>query len=142
MPVFGGTSLSSCSNYDIKRTSIDGKDQSGLEAAKKFQNNFYVDDLLKSVTQEEAIQLIKNVKVMCLSGGFKLTKFLSNNKRVLQYILEKDRRKGVKDKDLVGDVPSEQAFGVRWNTETDNLGFKVTLKQKPMTRRGLLSIIS
>ena len=29
-----------------------------------------------------------------------------------------------------------------WNTETDNVGFKFTLKQKKMTRRGLLSIIS
>ena len=50
--------------------------------------------------------------------------------------------KRYKDKDLVGDLPSEQAFGVLWNTETDNYGFKVMLKQKPMTRRGLLSIIS
>ena len=141
--MFGGTSLPSCSNYGLKKTSIDGNNQFGLEAAKTLQNNFYVDDLLKSVAQEEqAIQLIKNVKVMCLSGGFKLTKFLSNNKRVLQSIPEKDRRKGVKDKDLVGDLPSEQALGVLWNTETDNFGFKVTLKQKPMTRRGLLSIIS
>ena len=107
------------------------------------QNNFYVDDLLKSVAQEDqAIQLIKNVKAMCLSGGFKLTKFLSDNKRVLQSIPKKERRIGVKDKDLVPDLPSEQALGVLWNTETDNFGFKVTLKQKPMTRRGLLSIIS
>ena len=96
-----------------KRTSIDGKDQFGLEAAKTLQNNFYVDDLLKSVAQEDqAIQLIKNVKAMCLSGGFKLTKFLSNNKKVLQSIPEEDRRKGVKDKDLVGDFPLEQALGV------------------------------
>ena len=29
-----------------------------------------------------------------------------------------------------------------WNTETDNVKFKFTLKQKKMTRRGLLSIIS
>ena len=141
--VFGGTSSPSCSNYALKRTSIDGKDQFGLEAAKTLQNNFYVDDLLKLVAQEEqAIQLIKNVKAMCLSGGFKLTKFLSNNKRVLQSIPEKDRRKGVKDKDLVGDLPSEQALAVPWNNETDNFGFKLILKQKPVTRRGLLSIIS
>ena len=127
--VFGGTSSPSCSNYALKRTSFDGKDQFGLEAAKTLQNNFYVDDLLKSVAQEEqAIQLIKNVKAMCLSG-FKLTKFLSNNKRVLQSIPEKDRRKGVKDKDLVGDLPSEQALGVLWKNEADNFGFKVTLKQ-------------
>ena len=60
--VFGGTSSPSCSNYALKRTSIDGKDQFGLEAAKTLQNNFYVDDLLKSVAQEDqAIQLIKNV---------------------------------------------------------------------------------
>ena len=56
--------------------------------------------------------------------------------------LKKDRRKGVKDKDLVSDLSSEQALGVLWNSETDYFGFKVTLKQKPITRRGLLSIIS
>ena len=52
------------------------------------------------------------------------------------------KKKGVKNKDLIGDLPSEQTLGVLWNTDTDNFGFKVTLKQKPMTRRGLLSIIT
>ena len=55
-----------------------------------------------------------------------MIKFLSNKKRVLKSILEKDRRKGVKDKDLVGDFSSEQELGVPWSTETDNFGFKVT----------------
>ena len=141
--VFGGTSSPSSSNYALKRTCIDGKDQFGLEAAKILQNNSYVDYLITSVAQEDqAIQLIKNVKAMCSSGSFKVAKFLSNNKSVLQSITKKNRRKDVKDKDLVGDLPSEQALGVLWNTETLNFGFKVTLKQKPMTRRGLLSIIS
>ena len=94
------------------------------------------------VQEDQAIQLIENVKAMFSSRGFKLTKFLSYNKRVLQSIPKEVRRKGVKDKDLVGDLPSEQVLGVLWNTETDNFGFKVTLKQKPITRRGLLSIIS
>ena len=52
------------------------------------------------------------------------------------------KKKGVKNKDLIGDLPSEQTLGVLWNTDTDNFGFKVTLKQKPMTRRGLLLIIT
>ena len=57
---------------------MDGKDQFGLEAAKTLQNNFYVDDLLKSMAQkDQAIQLIKNVKAMCLSGDFKLARTLS-----------------------------------------------------------------
>ena len=104
--VFGGTSSPFCSNFALKRTSTDGKDQFGLESVKTLQNNFYVDDLLNSVAQEyQAIQL-KNVKAMSSSGGFKLIKFLSKNKSVHQFIPEKDRRKGVKDKDLVGDLES------------------------------------
>ena len=80
---------------------------------KTLQDNFYVDNLLKSLDNEmEAIKLIKNVKAMCASGGFKLTKFLSNSKQVLQPIDEADRRQGVKDKDLIDDLPAEQALGV------------------------------
>ena len=64
-----------------------------------------MDDLLKSLDNErEAIKLIKNVKAMCASGGFKLTKFLSNSKQVLQSIDKVDRRQGVKGKDLMGDL--------------------------------------
>ena len=127
--VFGGTSSPSCSNYVLKRTSIDGKDQFGKAATETLQDNFYVDDLLKSLDNErEAIKLMKNVKAMCASGEFKLTKFLNNNRQVLQSIDEADRRQGVKDKDLWGDLPAEQALGVLWDTEIDNFGFRVTLK--------------
>ena len=141
--VFGGTYSPSCSNYVLKRTSIEGKDQFGKAAAETLQDNFYVDNLLKSLDNEkEAIKLIKNVKAICASGDFKLTKFLSNSKQVLQSIDEADRRQGVKDKDLMGDLPAERALGVLWDTETDKFGFRVTLKQKSWTRRGLLSVIS
>ena len=44
---------------------------------------------------------------MYSSRGFKLTKFVSNNKRILQSTPKKDRRKCVKNKDLVGDFLSE-----------------------------------
>ena len=58
----------------------------------------YVDDLLKLLDNEkEAIKLIKDVKEMCASGGFKLTKFLSNSKEVSQSIDEADKRQGVTD---------------------------------------------
>ena len=36
--VFGGTSSPFCSNYALRKTSVDGEDQ----------NNIYIDDLLKS----------------------------------------------------------------------------------------------
>ena len=82
----------------LKRTSIDGDNKFGKAASKTLQDNFYVDDLLKLLDNEkEAIKLIKDVKEMCASGGFKLTKFLSNSKEVSQSIDEADRRQGVTD---------------------------------------------
>ena len=106
--VFGGTSSPSCSNYVLKGTSIDGEDQFGIAAAETVQDNFDVDDLLKSLDNErEAIKLIKNVKAMCASGGFKLTKFLSNSKQVLPSIDEVYKRQGFKVKNLMGDLPAE-----------------------------------
>ena len=45
------------------------------------QNNFYVNDKLKSVKDlDTAKTLVKNVINMSRSGRFNLTKFISNNK--------------------------------------------------------------
>ena len=106
--------------------------------------NFYVDDLLKSIgSVDAAIGLIGNVIKMCAAGGFKLTKFLSNNPEVLELIPEEDRRIGVKNQDLLaGKLPEEKALGVLWNTNEDTLGFRITLMEKPLTRRGLLAMLS
>ena len=39
-------------------------------------------------------------------------------------------------------LPLEKALGVCWETENEIFTFKIMLKDKPMTRRGMLSIIS
>ena len=57
-----------------------------------------------------------------------MTKFRSNTKRVWQSIPEKDRQSGVKDKDLVKDLPEDQVLSVLGNIEDDAFGFKVHLK--------------
>ena len=60
--VFGGVSSGACSNYDPKITAIENKERFGEEAAQALQNKFYVDNLLKSVKNEDmAVQLIKKV---------------------------------------------------------------------------------
>ena len=88
------------SNHVLKMTAVVNNEKFGEEAAQTLQNNFYVDDLLKSVANEDmAVQLIR-VSVMCHhERGFNLIKFTSNSKRVLQSTPAKDRRSGVKDKD-------------------------------------------
>ena len=69
-------------------------------------------------------------------GGFRC---FSNNKQVFWSFGEYESRKGVKDKNLMGNL---SALGVQWDSDTDKLEFKVTLKQNSRTRRHLLSIIS
>ena len=102
-----------------------------------------MDDLLKSAEDEEnAINLIKKMRLMCLEGGFNLMKFGSNSKRVLLSIPEEHRKAGMKNEELIGSLPEEPEFGFLWKTEDDLLGFKVSIKDKPTTRRGILSILS
>ena len=138
--IFGGVSSGACSNYALRRTAIENENK---YAAKTLKNNFYVDGMLKSVENEDkAITLMKDVKLMCQEGNFNLTKFASSSKRVLQSIPEKDRKMGVKNSDLLRSLPEERALGVLWNVENDTLGFKVNLKEKPLTRRGVLSVLS
>ena len=38
-------------------------------------------------------------------------------------------------------LPVERALGVQWAIESDTLGFRIILKDKPLTRRGILSTI-
>ena len=69
--------------------------------------------------------------------------FVSNNKQVLPSILEHELREGVLDQDLkFGTLSSEKALSIYWNTEEDCLGFEVTLKERPNTKRGMLSVVS
>ena len=142
--IFGGTSSPSCCNYALKKTGRDNRNDFGEETYDTLMRNFYVDDLLKSTPDvAAAINLINNIKAMCLSGGFNLTKFISNKLEVLAILPDTDRRKSVQDLDLsVGSLPLERALGVVWNIENDTMGFRINLKDTPMTRRGLLATIS
>jgi hypothetical protein len=47
----------------------------------------------------------------------------------------------VKNLDL-SNSPIERALGVRWNVTSDTFGYKIIIKERPATRRGLLSIVS
>ena len=104
--------------------------------------NFYVDDCLKSVESERiAIELVPKLSELLMKGGFHLTKWLCNSPSVLATIPESERASSVKELGCE-DMPTERALGVRWNLESDTFGFKVKLKDKPPTRRGMLSMVS
>ena len=141
--VFGGTSSAACSNYALCRTAMENEAVFGEAAANALHDNFYVDDLLKSIEElDSAKRLVKDVINMCKSGGFYLTKFIFNNKELLFSVTENQRRMGVKDQDLSGDLPNVKALGICWNLIEDIFSFKLKLETKTLTKRVMLSVIS
>ena len=121
--IFGGVLSPSCSNYALKKTARDNKVKYGPEAADTLNKNFYVYDMLKSVASvPEAITLVKNVRVICRAGGFRLTKFVSNSKGMS--IPQTDQQQETPDKKLLETIPNnESELGVLWNIEDGKLGY-------------------
>ena len=128
----------------MRKTASENEVEVGTAAAKTMHRNFYVDDCLKSVsTKAEAKDLISCLCQACGKGGFHLTKFICNEHDMLETVPEEERSKDVKTLDLnYDDLPIERALGVHWYVESDTFGFYILVKDKPLTRRGILSIVS
>ena len=91
----------------------------------------------------EAIKLIKSTRKLFAKGGLHLHKFTSNSREVLETIPEDKRAKGLKNLDLHQNfLPMERALGFQWCVETNSFQFRITLQDKPLTRRGILSTVS
>lgn len=140
--LFGAVSSTSCANFALKKTAADNRDQFSHEAIKTIERNFYVDDCLKSVkSEQDAIQLAGELSQLLMKGGFQLTKWLSNSRKTIESIPESDRAAFVKDLHFEHTLV-ERALGIQWNVASDVFSFKIATKDKPPTRRGILSVIS
>ena len=142
--LFGAVSSPSCACYTLRKTAEDGKACFPADVINTVKQSFYVDDCLKSTSsEEEAVLLIKDLTALCLRGGFYLTKWVSNSRVVLQAVAEEHRAKDLKELDLDRDsLPLERALGLQWCIESDAFQFKMLMKEKPYTRRGMLSLLS
>ena len=140
--IFGARDSPCVANATLKKTADDNHDAFDPSTVSTVKNNFYVDDVLKSLPDAEtATRMADQLTQLCMKGGFKLTKFMSNDREVLAKIPEEKRAKFFLDLKLQ-ELPTERALGVRWDVESDTFGFKVSALQKPCTMRGVLSTIS
>ena len=97
---------------------------------------------MKSVNSDhDAINLVKDLTELLKTGGFRLTKWLSNSRQVMESIPESERAKSVKNLDF-GHAPIERALGVQWCISSDTFEFSIAIKDRPATRRGILSVVS
>ncbi|XP_068691203.1 uncharacterized protein [Montipora foliosa] len=141
--LFGASSSPGCAHFGLRRAADDGEEEFGADAATFIRKNFYVDDGLKSVpTVSEAIHLIKASQGICEKACLRLHKIVSNKKEVLEAIPAEDHAKGIKELNLAVDpLPIERALGVMWCVESESFRFRTELRDRPLTRRGVLSVV-
>ncbi|XP_043958763.1 uncharacterized protein LOC122823332 [Gambusia affinis] len=142
--LFGATSSPSCANYALRKCAEDNKADFSQQVIDTILYSFYVDDCLVSIdTEEEAISLYSDLRLICAKGGFHLTKWISNSRSVLAAIPEEERAKEVKSLDLDSDIlPVERVLGVWWCLQSDAFKFCISIPNRPLTRRGILATVS
>ncbi len=115
----------SCANYTLRRIADDNAQHFPPEVVSTIRHNFYVDDCLKFMTsEEEVVQMIKDLTALCQKGGFSLFKWISNSRKVLLTVAEDNRAKESMELDLDKDqLPVEQALGLQWCIESDKFKF-------------------
>jgi hypothetical protein len=145
--VFGAKFSPRIADFFLKKTSDLEKDGIEPEAVETVKKNMYVDDLMKSTnTTQKAVNLVDQLRELLARGGFRLTKWCSNDREVLAAIPESERAKSVANFEIEH-LPTESTLGVTWNVEEDKFVWEISqerftvVSNKPKTRRGILSVI-
>ena len=134
--LFGATSSPAVAQYCLRQVASRADD----DTVDCIQRNMYVDDCLRSEDSvADAVRVITQLCPLLKSGGFHLTKFISNNVDVLAQVPEQDRASNVQNLDL-GNCGKEYALGVIWNISNDHLEVRTDLQPRELTRRGLASM--
>ena len=140
--VFGATSFPSCTGFCLLKTAEGNQNEFPAGIVRIVRRNFYVDDCLQSLkTSQKAKTVVKELTELLSCRGFRLTKWISNDREVLKRIPQSERAASVIDLTL-DEFPVERTLGIQWNVAADKFCFKVVAKEKPLTRRGVLSVAS
>ena len=135
--IFGAKDSATCAIHALRQTARDNySDFDGL-TYETVLKCFYVDDLLKSLNDEKHMALLANELIeICRRGGFRLTKFLSNSKLVIDALppseVSPNVTFGIDTEHL------ERALGTLWDVTNDVITFSSFLKEGPTTKRGIM----
>jgi hypothetical protein len=90
--LFGGVWSPNCCSFALKYTAEQHQSEFDKETVESVNNDFYVDDFLKSCTSaQQASRLVTQLCSLLSMGGFRLTKWVSNSHEVLSKIPEAER---------------------------------------------------
>jgi hypothetical protein len=143
--IFGAKDSSTCCSYALKKTARDNWLRFDPLTLETVLRCFYVDDLLKSLFDEETAALVaKQLIDLLRTGGFRLCKFVSNCPSVLKELPESEVAPSavVELNDGASGAPLQRALGISWDTREDVFTFSSSIKDAPMTKRGILRVTS
>ena len=142
--VFGAISSPSIANFVLQHLPSTGSAKEFSTIAKQtVAVNFYVDDMLKSVLDENsAISLMEDVRGLVATGGFQLVEIASNARKVLKAFSVEDLTKEFQGLNLdLDELPQLRALGIGWQVENDHFVFEFNPRQINASKRGILSVI-
>ncbi|KAG1679375.1 hypothetical protein GQR58_012950 [Nymphon striatum] len=142
--LFEGTWSPSCCSFALRKTALDHESEYDSSVISSAMNEFYVDDFLKSVNDDESgIAIANKVTELLSKGGFVLRKWRSNSQSVMDAMPIGMKVNESKPVELdYGSVAYERTLGVLWNVMNDCFEFKIKICDKPLTKRGILSMVS
>ena len=110
------------------------------------KSSFYMDDFYWSGNSEEEVSRMAGaIERILKTGGFDLSKWMSNSAKVARKWPMEERAKELKPmgSDLEGQLPVVKALGVAWDCATDTFAFESRKLQKPVTNvASVLSILA
>ena len=120
--VFGANSSPNCANYTLKGVGLDNEKEYPI-APKAIQNNFYMDDFIKSVeTPEEAIEVFNQLQPLLSQHEFELKKWISNNNAVTKAVPEDLKSIGnTKQVEVEPNTEGSSIIGLQWTVIDDSL---------------------
>ena len=135
--LFGGVWCAAVATFALRKTVQLNEVEPNV--SKTICKSFYVDDLLKSCSSKSELEeILFSTQATLKLGGFNLTKFIANDKRIMQQIPEADQAKEAK-------MPSKtlKTLGIKWNTVSDQFHFTVNSEcATPVTKRQVLKCVA
>ncbi|XP_058122779.1 uncharacterized protein LOC131293715 [Anopheles ziemanni] len=131
---FGAACSPSTAHY-VKNVNAERFEATLPKAVECIKYEHYVDDMLASVeTEQEAINLARDVQYIHSQGGFEIRNWLSNSTTV-KILLNGNENNGV-DIPVESEMTTEKVLGMWWNTATDVFTFKISPRYDPRVLLG------
>ncbi|XP_058447679.1 uncharacterized protein LOC131428053 [Malaya genurostris] len=109
----------------VKNTNARRFEQSHKQAVDAIIKQHYVDDMLVSTeSEEEAIELARNVKAIHKQAGFEIRNWISNSVKVTLLLNESITEE--KNLNIGEEATTEKVLGMWWNTSTDQFTYKTS----------------